>query len=56
MPESFLSMNVTLPPPQQHEIAVFNNIKSINKLLDFAMERNIEEALQLYIAVYKLNS
>lgn len=49
-------MDITIPPPQQYEIARLNEFKSIDKLLDFAMERSTEEALQLYLPVYKLNS
>lgn len=57
MPENFFSMNVILPPPQQYEIARLNNFKSIEKLLDFMLEQcNMEEALQIFLPVHKLNS
>lgn len=56
MPEDLFSLNITLPPPQQYEIARLGKFKSIDKLLDFAMERNTEEVLQLYLPVHKLNS
>lgn len=57
MPENLFSMNVILPPPQQYEIARFNNFKSIDKLLDFMLkQRDMEEALQIYLPVDKLNS
>ncbi|KAM0726153.1 Acyl-coenzyme A diphosphatase NUDT19 [Formica fusca] len=51
MPEDLFSLNITLPPTQQYEIARLSKFKSIDKLLDFAMERNTEEVLQLYLPV-----
>ncbi|KYQ52807.1 Nucleoside diphosphate-linked moiety X motif 19, mitochondrial [Trachymyrmex zeteki] len=49
-PEKLLSTNVEFPPPQQYEIAKFTKVKSIDNLLDIAMERN-KIGVQLYLSV-----
>lgn len=42
MPGNFIfsSPNITLPPPQQYEIARIAKFESIDNLLDFAIDRS----------------
>lgn len=49
--ENLCSMDITIPPPQQYEVARFTKYKNLDELLDFAVERNTEEALPLYLPV-----
>lgn len=49
-------MDLTMPPPQQYEVARFTKFENLDKLLNFAVERNAREALPLYLPVCKLNS
>ncbi|XP_012522200.1 nucleoside diphosphate-linked moiety X motif 19-like [Monomorium pharaonis] len=49
-PEKLSTMGITFPPPQQYEIARMTKVKSIDELLDIAVERN-KEGSQLYLPI-----
>ncbi|KYN04265.1 Nucleoside diphosphate-linked moiety X motif 19, mitochondrial, partial [Cyphomyrmex costatus] len=50
-PEKLSSTDITFPPPQLFEIAKLTKVKSIDNLLDIAMERN-KKGVQLCLSVW----